>query len=99
MRVLVTGTAGFIGFHLARRLLERGDVVCGVDNLNPYYDPSLKQARLQLLRQSSRFVFSTSSLEDRVAMDEVFAMGRFDAVVNLAAQAGVRHSIENPRAY
>src|SRR5690348_8815698 len=99
MRVLVTGAAGFIGFHLARRLLARGDEVHGVDNLNAYYDPALKQARLELLRESPAFRFALASLEDRAAMESVFSAGRFDAVVNLAAQAGVRHSLVNPRAY
>ena len=99
MRILVTGAAGFIGFHLSRRLLERGDGVVGLDNLNDYYDPSLKEARLALLRESPRFQFIRADLADRAAMETTFAGGRFDAIVNLAAQAGVRYSIENPRAY
>jgi UDP-glucuronate 4-epimerase len=99
VRILVTGAAGFIGFHLAKRLLERGDAVVGVDNLNAYYDVSLKEARLALLRPLKGFEFARADLADRNAMSEVFAHGRFDAIVNMAAQAGVRYSIENPHAY
>ncbi len=99
MRILVTGGAGFIGFHLARRLLDRGDAVVGLDNLNDYYDPALKARRVEMLRAAPRFEFARADLGDRVGMEAVFASGRFDAVVNLAAQAGVRYSIENPRAY
>jgi UDP-glucuronate 4-epimerase len=99
MKILLTGAAGFIGFHLARRLLERGDEVVGVDNLNAYYDPALKNARLEILRKFERFEFVRADLADREAMAKVFAAGRFDAVVNLAAQAGVRYSLENPHAY
>jgi UDP-glucuronate 4-epimerase len=99
MKVLVTGAAGFIGFHLAKRLLARGDSVVGIDNLNTYYDPKLKEARLSMLRASSAFTFHKTDLVDRAAMEELFAQGRYDAVVNLAAQAGVRYSLENPHAY
>jgi UDP-glucuronate 4-epimerase len=99
MRVLVTGAAGFIGFHLAKRLLARGDSVVGIDNLNAYYDPKLKEARLTMLRASPAFTFHKADLADRVAIEQVFAQARHDAVVNLAAQAGVRYSLENPRAY
>jgi UDP-glucuronate 4-epimerase len=99
MRVLVTGAAGFIGFHLAKRLLERGDTVVGVDNLNAYYDPSLKRSRLEQLRKLPGFEFFASDIADREAMEKVLGKGRFDAIVNLAAQAGVRYSIENPYAY
>jgi UDP-glucuronate 4-epimerase len=98
MRILVTGAAGFIGFHLARRLLARGDSVLGVDNLNAYYDVALKEGRLAQLRDSPSFEFAKVDIADRTAMDRVFR-SRFDAVVNLAAQAGVRYSIENPHAY
>jgi UDP-glucuronate 4-epimerase len=99
MRILVTGAAGFIGFHLAARLLERGDAVVGVDNLNAYYDVSLKEGRLARLRGREGFDFVRGDIADRGAMERVFASGRFDAVVNLAAQAGVRYSVENPYAY
>jgi UDP-glucuronate 4-epimerase len=96
-RILVTGAAGFIGYHLTRRLLERGDQVVGLDNLCPYYDVALKEARLAELLPRTGFRFVRADLGDRAAMEEVFADGRFDAVVNLAAQVGVRHSVEHPR--
>jgi UDP-glucuronate 4-epimerase len=99
MKILVTGAAGFIGFHLAERLLQRGDTVVGLDNLNAYYDVSLKEARLARLRARERFEFVHVDLADRQAVAEVFSRDRFDAVANLAAQAGVRHSIDNPHAY
>jgi len=104
MSVLVTGAAGFIGFHLSRRLLERGTAVVGYDNLNPYYDPALKRARLAELqataaRTSSAFELIEADLEDRQAVEAAFAQHRPTQVVNLAAQAGVRYSIENPAAY
>ena len=99
MKILVTGAAGFIGFHLAERLLERGDTVTGLDNLNAYYDVSLKEARLAQLQEHRAFGFVPVDLADRKAVAEVFARGKFDAIVNLAAQAGVRHSLENPQAY
>jgi len=99
MNVFVTGVAGFIGFHLARRLLEDGVNVYGIDNLNAYYDPALKQDRLKLLEPYPKFRFEKLDLTDRSGMERVFKEGRFDVVVNLAAQAGVRYSIENPFAY
>jgi UDP-glucuronate 4-epimerase len=100
MQILLTGAAGFIGFHLAKRLLERGDSVTGLDNLNAYYDVGLKQARLGILRAADAFRFVQADLADRDAMGRLFAdAGRFDAIVNLAAQAGVRYSLENPHAY
>jgi len=99
VRVLVTGTAGFIGNALALRLLARGDEVIGVDNLNDYYDVNLKKARLARATAHARFVDVRADLEDRAAIEAVFAQHQPQRVVNLAAQAGVRYSIENPRAY
>jgi UDP-glucuronate 4-epimerase len=99
MRVLVTGAAGFIGYHVSERLLARGDDVVGLDNLNPYYDPSLKQARLARLEAQRGFRFVRADLADRAAMEALFAGGGFRRVVHLAAQAGVRYSVENPHAY
>ena len=114
MKILVTGTAGFIGFHLAKKLLERGDEVVGLDNINDYYDVNLKYARLnelgiqreevkeKTLIQSTTFSnhkFIKANLEDAETMNKLFKEEKFDAVCNLAAQAGVRYSIENPHAY
>ena len=99
MRVLVTGAAGFIGYHVAERLLARGDEVIGLDNLNAYYDPTLKQARLARLQPAKGFRFVKADLADRAAMENLFASSAIDRVVHLAAQAGVRYSIENPHAY
>ncbi len=98
-RVLVTGAAGFIGYHLSEALLARGDEVVGLDNLNDYYSVELKQARLERLTTHAGFRFTRTDLADEEAMKVVFAEGRFDAVVNLAAQAGVRYSLENPGSY
>ncbi|MEO5365467.1 MAG: NAD-dependent epimerase [Magnetococcus sp. WYHC-3] len=99
MKVLVTGAAGFIGFFLSRRLLSRGDSVVGLDNLNDYYDVSLKQARLALLEQQPGFRFVRLDLADRPALAALMERESFDGVINMAAQAGVRHSIENPASY
>ena len=99
MKVLVTGTAGFIGNKLAQRLLARGDEVIGVDNLNDYYDVSLKEARLNLIKDKSGFTEARIDIEDRSAMDDVFKQHKPHRVVNLAAQAGVRYSLENPYSY
>ena len=102
MKILITGAAGFIGFHLAMALLERGDEVVGVDNLNDYYDPALKQLRLDEITKhskSSNFSFIKADIANREFMEQLFASHKFDVVVNLAAQAGVRYSLENPYAY
>ncbi len=99
MKFLVTGSAGFIGFHVSERLLAAGHQVIGIDNLNDYYDVNLKQARLDLLAPHSSFRFDKIDLADRNAMAELFAKEKFDRVIHLAAQAGVRYSIDNPHAY
>ncbi len=114
MKILVTGTAGFIGYHLAKKLLERGDEVVGLDNINDYYDVNLKYARLAELgidkesikenslaisTKYSKHKFIKANLEDATALNRLFETEKFDAVCNLAAQAGVRYSIENPHAY
>jgi UDP-glucuronate 4-epimerase len=114
MKILVTGTAGFIGFHLARRLLERGDTVVGIDNINDYYDVNLKYARLAETGISSEaekwytkvqskthenYSFVRMNLEDSEKLNKLFEQEKFDKVCNLAAQAGVRYSLENPHAY
>jgi UDP-glucuronate 4-epimerase len=97
--ILVTGAAGFIGFHAARQLLGEGRDVVGLDSLNDYYDPALKRSRLDILRAESRFEFVHADLADRPAMKALFAQHRFAKVIHLAAQAGVRHSIDHPHAY
>jgi len=99
MKMLVTGAAGFIGFHTARKLLGRGDEVVGIDNMNSYYDPALKAARLDLLERYPNFRFLKVDIADRAAIETMFNRERFQRVVHLAAQAGVRHSIEHPHAY
>jgi len=98
-KILVTGAAGFIGFHLCKRLLDDGSTVIGLDNLNDYYDVKLKTARLAQLQGEKDFTFVKVSLEDRASIAELFAREHFDVVVNLAAQAGVRYSLINPHAY
>ncbi len=98
MKFLVTGAAGFIGFHIAQRLLNEGHDVVGIDNMNDYYDVSLKQARLDRLA-SPAFHFQQLDLADREGMAKLFATEQFDRVIHLAAQAGVRYSLENPYAY
>jgi UDP-glucuronate 4-epimerase len=99
MKVLVTGVAGFIGYHLAQRLLREGIQVYGIDNLNDYYDVSLKKDRLTLANSQAGFTFQFLDLADRKGMLQLFQQQKFDYVVNLAAQAGVRYSLENPFAY
>lgn len=114
MKILITGTAGFIGYHLAERLLSRGDTVVGLDNINDYYDPNVKYARLanhgiikdqvewnQIVKSTTKdqYSFVRMNMEDRNALHRLFDDEKFDAVVNLAAQAGVRYSLENPYAY
>ena len=103
-RVLITGAAGFIGFHLSQRFMRDGISVIGIDNLNDYYEPALKQMRLAALRQTREelaadFEFLELDLSDRLAIAELFTLKKFDVVINLAAQAGVRYSLENPHAY
>lgn len=98
-KILVTGAAGFIGFHLSKKLLEQGVRVVGYDNINDYYDTGLKYARLDILAKYENFTFVKGDLADKGAVDKLFEENKFDIVVNLAAQAGVRYSIENPQAY
>lgn len=97
--VLVTGSAGFIGFHLSQKLLSQNYTVVGLDNLNDYYDVTLKQSRLKLLQQHAGFSFYQGNLHDRAFVEKIFNTTNFDYVVNLAAQAGLRYSIQNPHAY
>ena len=99
MKILVTGAAGFIGFFTAKRLLDRGETVVGLDNFNDYYDVSLKEARAAILDPCDAFSMARIDLADRPAMQALFAKEKFDKVVHLAAQAGVRYSIENPHSY
>lgn len=99
MKILITGVAGFIGFHVAKCLLERGEQIVGIDNLNDYYDVRLKQARLAQLADISGFAFHHIDLADRLAMSRLFSSFPFRRVINLAAQAGVRYSLVNPHAY
>jgi UDP-glucuronate 4-epimerase len=106
MKILVTGNAGFIGFHLAKRLLERGDDVVGIDIVNDYYDPAIKEARLGILEETTRnagrsgnYHFIRANLADPRVLEQCFAEHKFDRVIHLAAQAGVRYSLVNPHAY
>jgi len=99
LRILLTGAAGFIGFHIASALLEKGHEVVGLDNFNGYYDPSLKRARAERLARSEGFSLVECSLEDRAAMEAVFDQPAYDRVIHMAAQAGVRHSLDQPHLY
>jgi len=99
MRYLITGTAGFIGFHLAKRLLDEGHFVVGFDGMTPYYDVKLKEKRTAILARSNGFKAVTGMLEDKAALDHAAALAEPDVIVHLAAQAGVRYSLENPRSY
>lgn len=99
MKVLLTGAAGFIGFHTSKRLLERGDTVIGLDNMNQYYDVSLKEERLRQLREYPAFSFHKVDISDAEGIRKIFADTQPERVINLAAQAGVRYSLENPQAY
>ncbi|KZE52364.1 UDP-glucuronate 5-epimerase [Brevibacillus parabrevis] len=99
MSILVTGTAGFIGFHVAKRLLEGGEIVWGVDNCNEYYDPRLKAKRLAMLQEFKQFHFYRADIADQATMDELFRKIQPERVIHLAAQAGVRYSLENPHVY
>lgn len=104
MKVLVTGAAGFIGFHVSRKLIQRGDEVVGIDNFNDYYDPALKEARAQLLQETAQnhpgdFQLIRGSIADKSTIDQCFQAHHFDRVIHLAAQAGIRYSIENPMSY
>ena len=96
MKILVTGVAGFIGMHVAMRLLERGDDVVGIDNINDYYDPELKLSRLRELGKFSNFIFIKGDIANRQLMVDIFSKEKFKGVVHLAAQAGVRYSVLNP---
>jgi len=98
-KILVTGAAGFIGFHLSKRLLENGEAVVGIDNLNDYYDVRLKRARLRILRKYEKFSFTKLNIKNRDRVDTLFEDHLFDVVLHMAAQAGVRYSLENPYAY
>jgi len=98
-KILVTGAAGFVGYYLSKRLLDMGCTVVGIDNINDYYDTNLKYARLNLLKPYEKFTFYKLDLVDKPSLDKLFSDEKFDIVVNLAAQAGVRYSINNPQVY
>jgi UDP-glucuronate 4-epimerase len=98
-KILVTGAAGFIGFHVSQKLLDRGETVIGIDNLNDYYDVTLKSDRIAQLKNQDNFQFQYLDLSDRLGMEQLFAQHQPDRVIHLAAQAGVRYSIQNPHAY
>ncbi len=99
MKILVTGSAGFIGYHLSNKLLENGHTIVGLDNMNNYYDVSLKEDRLKNLKQQGKFTFHKNDLVETEVIESLFEQNDFDLVIHLAAQAGVRYSIENPRTY
>ena len=99
MKILVTGAAGFIGFHVSKYLMKRGDEVVGIDNINDYYDPNIKLGRLEMLKEFDTFSFQKMDISDKEAMEKLFNSHVFDGVINLAAQAGVRYSLENPHVY
>ena len=99
MKVLITGCAGFIGFHLSKKLLDLNFIVYGIDNLNPYYDINLKKNRLLIIKKYKNFSFKKIDISNFKVLENYFKLNRYDAVVNLAAQAGVRYSIDNPRSY
>ena len=103
MRILVTGAAGFIGFHVSKKLLDRGDTVVGIDNLNKYYDVNLKRNRLKILtkfdKKNNKFIFFKTDISNKKEVNKVFAKNKFDRVIHLAAQAGVRYSLTNPEVY
>jgi UDP-glucuronate 4-epimerase len=99
MKVLITGCAGFIGMHVSKILLERGDFVVGLDNLNDYYDIQLKKARLNILKSYPNFKFVGGDIADSVAVNELFTIEKLHSVINLAAQPGVRYSLKNPNSY
>ncbi|WP_321434322.1 NAD-dependent epimerase [Trichococcus flocculiformis] len=98
-KILITGAAGFVGFHLSKYLLMQGYLIIGLDNVNDYYDRGLKEDRLNILKKYSNFVFYKSDLKNKIEIDDIFSKHKFTHVINLAAQAGVRYSIENPHAY
>ena len=99
MKILITGSAGFIGFHLSLKLLNKGNTVIGVDNLNNYYDVSLKKNRNKILKKYTKYIFYKLDLKNKNQLDKVFKRNKIDCVINLAAQAGVRYSLINPKSY